>query len=493
MKNGHFLLITPLLFLVFLTAFTGLTGNYKLHAQEEVAPPAKESALESEPAETEDSNEEKSDEATEEETAEEEALEKLREQRSNTIRYGIDTQVIDLLSQLEEEKNGNFTEELKKLFGKTENEKLQRAILQLFETLDDDGIRTEAHELLETHEELSPSVANALIAYLEDRQNEEITKTFFEMRDTPNTGVATRALRAVGNSGDKEYGKKLLDFTDADSFRDELEPTVLVALGKLKAEEASEYIIAIAVDEDEADSLRWHAAEALGELGGDSSFEALQSLLNDDDAYLRAYVILALGGFDREEAKETLMEALRDDFWRVRVNAADALGKLKAEEALDILEYKAFQDPDIRNVRLAALRAIGSIGTTKAFDLLREIYVKPFAPMILRGEAIKILVEKDLAKSRESIEAVLEKEWDQEKSHILDYTCKLLSVTEDSSLMPLYKRMLSHPRDINIMLYGLRGTRLNKLDSLKGQVEKLTEKGYARGVRQLAQAVLDEL
>lgn len=424
---------------------------------------------------------------------EEEKLEKLREQREKTIRYGIDSQVIDLLSTLEEEKNERYNAELKDLFLKTENRKIQTSILGLFDVLKDDGLVKETYQVLQDYDDLDSKTAGTLIAYLEDRQDSDISALFYEMRDAADTAVASRAIQALGESQEKEYGEKLLEFTSADSFRDELEPMVLVALGKLKTKGALDYLEEIVSDEGETASLRWRACEALGELGGDRAFEILTSLLNDEDAYLRAYAVWALGGFDRKEAREALMDALRDNFWRVRVNAAEALGKIKAEDALEILEYKALEDPDIRNVRTAAIRAIGEIDTDGGYDILRGIFTDPAAPASLRMESVKILVEKDLGSSKKSIEEVLDREWDRENSYILDYTCKQLSQKDDQSLAPFYERMLNHKKEINIMIYGLRGIRLNMLGSLQPEVEKLTGKDYPRNIRQLAEAILDEL
>jgi len=88
---------------------------------------------------------------------------------------------------------------------------------------------------------------------------------------------------------------------------------------------------------------------------------------------------------------------------------------------------------------------------------------------------------------------LIEREWDKEKPIMLDYLCKQLSTTRDKSLSDLYRKMLSHPKLINLHLYGLRGIRLNGLSGLKEDVEKLTDKKYARSVRQLAQSVLEQL
>lgn len=423
-----------------------------------------------------------------------EELEALRELREKTIKYGIETQVQELISQLKEEKNERFNEELADLFKKTNNNELQSSILDLFTHLEDDRLKEAAHERLEDFEDLPVNMVNTLITYLEPRQEADITASFFEMRNAPRINLAGRAIRAVGESGDEEYSQKLLDFLDSYDYREGLQSEIIAALGKLGSEKSVDYISEIATDEDLSNSIRWRACQALGDIGGEEAFQVISSLLNDEDPYLRAYAVGALGGFgEKKESVDVLMDALRDQFWRVRVQAAKALEQLKAKEAVDILEYKVRHDPDVKNVRMAALQALAAMDSKEVYDILREMMLDQKIPTILRAESVRILVEKDLSSSLKQITELIETEWEKEKSYILDYTCKQLSSTKDSSLKPLFAKMLSHPKQINILIYGLRGVRLNKIGSLKEEVEKMTGKNYARSVRQLAQAVLDEI
>lgn len=447
------------------------------------------------PAETEkDAAGAKAEKEEEKQEQEKEELEALRELREKTIKYGIETQVQELIAQLKDEKNERFNEELAALFNKTENNDLQASILDHFTHLEDDSLKEAAHARLEEFEDLPIKLVNTIITYLEPRQNEEITASFFEMRNAPRINLASRAIRAVGESGDTEYSQKLLDFLDSYDYREGLQSEIIAALGKLGSEESVDYISGIATDEDLSNSIRWRACQALGDIGGDEAFEVISSLLNDEDPYLRAYAVGALGGFgDKKESVDILMDALRDQFWRVRVQAAKSLEQLKSKEAVDILEYKVYHDPDVKNVRMAALQALAAMDSNEVYDIMRDMMLDQNIPMLLRAESVRILVEKDLSSSLKKITELIETEWDKEKSYILDYTCKQLSTTKDSSLKPLFAKMLSHPKQINILIYGLRGVRLNKIGSLKEEVEKMTGKNYARSVRQLAQAVLDEI
>lgn len=427
------------------------------------------------------------------ESADREKESDIRELRENTILYGIESQVGELIVQLKEEENDRYNKLLADLYMKTSNDNLRTGILDMFTSQKDDALVDYVHGQSEDYEDLSSQLVLSLIGYLTEFQNPDITETFFTLIEARNLETASRAIQAIGKSGREENGARLLELTENEDFREELESSVIQALGQLEYTEAVNYLSDIAEDEDQSNSLRWRACEALGKIGGEQALGTVKKLLNAEDSYLRAYAVGALRGFEGEDTYDILVDALRDDFWRVRVQALEAIGERADSRALDVLEYKVRHDPDVRNVRLAALKAIGAIGTKKGYDILRDLYSNQKVSPILRNEAVRILVENSLTASMKTIEEVIAEEWGKENSLILDYTCKQLSLTESNSLVGLYEKMLTHPKSINIQIYGLRGIRLNRFGSLKAQVEKMTEAPYARSVRQLAESVLSEL
>lgn len=440
-----------------------------------------------------------SDDAAEN-TAEDKAEEKqaeqeqsLKEQRQLTIQFGIDSQLLELITQLKEEKNENYFGPLKELFTKTSNTAIQTAIVDFFASQENDGLVDEAFGRLEDYDNLDTKIVLHLIRYIDEYQNDAITQLFFEMIDDPRVEVASEAINAIGISEQEHYAEQLLEMYNDREFRDALKPALITALGELGDRAAFELLDKIVSDEDESKSLRWRACQALGKIGGEDAFESISSLLNDDDPILRSYAVNSLGYLDQKGTVDILIDALRDSMWRVRVQAAEALGRKQAAEAFEILKYKAQHDPDIRNVRLAAVKAIGELDTGKGYDFLREIYRDARTPAGLRAKAIEILVEDSLSASIDVINEVFDEEWKKDKSYILDYTCKILSTRKSPHLGPLYERMLNHPSHINLLYYGLRGVRLNKFGSLRDEVEELTSNEVSRGVRSLAKSVLDEL
>jgi len=123
---------------------------------------------------------------------------------------------------------------------------------------------------------------------------------------------------------------------------------------------------------DEASSVRWEAAGALGEIGDERAVEPLINALKDEDSDVRwkaAEALVKIG----EPAVEPLIHALKDEDSDVRAAAAMALGKIGDERAVvpltEALEDESYQ------VREAAKKALADIQKQKipGFELIFAI------------------------------------------------------------------------------------------------------------------------
>jgi len=119
---------------------------------------------------------------------------------------------------------------------------------------------------------------------------------------------------------------------------------------------------------DEASSVRWEAAGALGKIG-EPAVEPLINALKDEDSSVRWGAAEALGEIGDERAVEPLINALKDEDSDVRWKAAEALVKI-GEPAVEPLIH-ALKDED-SDVRAAAAMALGKIGDERAVEPLTE-------------------------------------------------------------------------------------------------------------------------
>ena len=93
-------------------------------------------------------------------------------------------------------------------------------------------------------------------------------------------------------------------------------------------EEKGDVTSLISALQDDNATVRWKAAEALGEIGDKRAVEPLISALQDDNATVREDAAWALGEIGDKRAVEPLISALQDWDATVRRNAAEALRKL---------------------------------------------------------------------------------------------------------------------------------------------------------------------
>ena len=118
---------------------------------------------------------------------------------------------------------------------------------------------------------------------------------------------------------------------------------------------------------DEDNSVRFSAAEALGNIG-ELVVSSLIQYLHYEDHLVRSSAAKALGNIGNEAAVMALIQALNDEDNSVRSSAADALGKISNEAAVPALIQALNNEDD--SVRSSAAKALGEIGNEAAVTAL---------------------------------------------------------------------------------------------------------------------------
>jgi HEAT repeat protein len=117
-------------------------------------------------------------------------------------------------------------------------------------------------------------------------------------------------------------------------------------------------------------TVRFYAADALGQMGDLRAVEPLIYALKDEDRIVKEAVARALGELKDLRAVEPLIQTLEDEYSRVRGAAALALGELGDVQAVEPL-IKVLKD-EVWGVRLDAARALAKLGDERAIEHLRE-------------------------------------------------------------------------------------------------------------------------
>lgn len=413
------------------------------------------------------------------------------EERRRTLLYGIDSEISSLLTTLSEEKDDDYNQEIYAYLKSTENPRMKEEVLQFFRERKEDLAVADALAMLTDpdldDEKIQLVALNYVTLFDEGRRGE----LFLEYVDDNSPALSKAAVQALGESGDREAGKRLFELYEEDDIPEVSRSEALKSLGRLQVEEALPLLIELVGDSGEERGRRWAACQALGYYQNEEAYEGLRQALFSDDNYLRSYAVEALGRSEQRESSKLLIQALRDSFWRVRKSAAAALGMKKAEEALDILMYKAERDPE-EPVRREAISALAAIEGRKAEEFLQHFYQDEEKPPHERIFALDGLIEMGLDGSLKVIKEVFEAEWSEEDSYLLEKSCHALSFVELPRLEEFFAMMLQHNEAV-IRMHGLRGIDRNSLSSLRENVEKLIENEVNASVKRRAEGLLEEL
>lgn len=428
---------------------------------------------------------------TENTTEKTEEINSLSEDRRATLKYGINSEVVDVINKLIEEENKDFADDIISILLNSTNSRIVDSGMNYLIKIENNGAKDFANSILLDWENQETEMLSAAIRYLSSFHDESTEEIILPLVENENKILASSALNAIGKCGKNASAEKLLDLLEDDDYDENLKQDILKALGEMKSEIAIDVLIDIMNDVDEEKSWRWIACEALGKIAHSDALPDIKNALNDEDIYLRSYAVKALTNFNDAKVEDTLIQSLRDDFWKVRLSATEALGERKSTKAIEILEYKAEKDPEI-NVKMSAIEALGKIGTEESYEFLRNLYNKSNTSTNIRTKTAQIIIENDLDNSFEKINETIKNEWEKDKSALLNYTCKFLCKEKNEKLSPLLEKMLDH-KDITIKIYGIRGIATNGFANFKDRLEELDNDKTNMSVRKAALDALEKL
>lgn len=145
-------------------------------------------------------------------------------------------------------------------------------------------------------------------------------------------------------------------------------------LGEIGTEDDIEHLTSPLAHADPR--VRRETVRSLAKIGGEDAVMLLQGMVDDADPDVRAAVATALGALGEDRAVKLLLQRLeKEEAENTQVQILRALGGLGDPGAVPAIEKRAvagFFNRPPRPVRIAAYRALASIGTPHAMELLRE-------------------------------------------------------------------------------------------------------------------------
>lgn len=314
-----------------------------------------------------------------------------REKNPDIIKYGLETDISDLLETMTKNKDVRFADNVYDLFEETKSDTIREKSLRYFKAIEDPCVEDFAVEILDDPYDEKKSVVDACFSYIQTVKTLEAIpacKKLLESEAEEYFISSIETLGKIGGAGEAVYLSKYLD--DGDLSLPERQALVR-ALGNLHADETYETLVDLAENEDENSFIRSYSAEAIGEMKNPDAVEVLVNLFESDDPNLRASVIKGLSNFENnEKAGKTIIQGVKDSHQKVRNESISAVKKLNITEADDYLIYRAKNDKE-SSVKKSCYETLAALGTSKGDEyLLSELKNKK------TGDNTKLEISKAL-------------------------------------------------------------------------------------------------
>lgn len=416
------------------------------------------------------------------------------EEWRQTLLYGIKSEILELFPTLIENQETELIPDVIELFESSNDSELLAAAADYLTTVESSDGQARAQELLQAGERTAADLPISLMNYLRDTEAEledETVEALLEIATTGATREADSAVQLLGAS--EEVPSALLVELYQDQFvSGEIRGRILIELGRRGDPDVYDFVSEIIQEGEEAQTtLQRYAIDTLGKLGDPRALPTILSQFDSSDAMTRAYAVNALTSFDTPEANRALVDSLRDDFWRVRVAALETIAEREMTDAAPAVMYKARRDPE-RRVRLEAIKTVAVLDHEEGWELLRERFQEDRTAVDERGAIADELIRHNLEQSMDTILEVMEREWDEENSRLLDTIGRIISQVDDPRIEPIASRYIDHPNFI-LQIYGLRAVASSRLTGLTDIAEARQEEGNHRAVRRAALRALEEI
>ena len=305
-----------------------------------------------------------------EKAAEKDESDKDFENKSNTIKYGVPSEISTLIDELIKNDDPRFSEEIYDVFQVSRNTIIKQKVLNYFKQLEDPCLEDYAVEVLNDPYDEKNDLVKACFQYVSAVKTKEAIPAVLALIESENDSYFNDAIAAIGEIGGPEEAMFLVEYLERDDLSDAQRQTLMRTCGKMHAIQTWDKVVEVAEDEDENLYVRMYAAEALGLMEKKESVPVLTALFSENDPNLRQYVIKGLSHFpDVIEAKQTIMQGIRDEHWRVRQEAIKTAKANNMTDTVPYLIYRAKNDSE-KIIKEEAYATLAAVNTDEANGFL---------------------------------------------------------------------------------------------------------------------------
>lgn len=326
----------------------------------------------------------------------------------NTIKYGLPSEINELLDDLLKNEDPRFTNEIYDLFQVSKNPQIKEKVLRYFTKLEDPCLEDYAVEILIDPYDTKNEIVKAVFQYVSKVKTVEAIEPVVELIKSENEDYFNDAISTIGEIGSEKEAIFLVEFLDRDDLSDAQRQTLMRTCGKMHAIETWDKIVEILENEDENSFVRSYAAEAIGLMKKEESVPILVEHFASTDPNLRQYVIKGLINFpDIVEAKATLLQGIRDEHWKVRQESIRAVKELKLQEAVPYLTYRVEKESE-KVIQNESYSAIAALNSSEGNEFLINQITNKKVSDAKKQKVVEVLLKEGFAGEKEILELAKE-------------------------------------------------------------------------------------
>ena len=396
--------------------------------------------------------------------AEKDESDKDYENKSNTIKYGVPSEISALIDELIKNDDPRFTEEIYDLFQVSRNTVIKQKVLTYFKQLEDPCLEDYAVEVLNDPYDEKNDLVKACFQYVSAVKTKEAIPAVLALIESENDSYFNDAIAAIGEIGGPEEAMFLVEYLERDDLSDAQRQTLMRTCGKMHAIQTWDKVVEVAEDEDENLYVRMYAAEALGLMEKKESVPVLTALFSENDPNLRQYVIKGLSHFpDVIEAKQTIMQGIRDEHWRVRQEAIKTAKANNMTDTVPYLIYRAKNDSE-KIIKEEAYATLAAVNTDEANEfLISQLQEKKLGDGT-KKKIVEVLLKEGHAGEKEILELAEECLKDDKRKDLRYGIGKELAKYENTAYDEICIKYLSS-KDSTTQSLGLDIYKTNKFSS----------------------------
>ncbi|MBR3543082.1 MAG: HEAT repeat domain-containing protein [Treponema sp.] len=313
------------------------------------------------------------------------------QKRRDTIKYGIEPELNELVKKLIENDDPRYSDELYDLFQETKSPAVRERILEYFTKFEDPCLEDYAVTILNDPYDERASTVEQAFKYAAALKTKAAIPAVVTLLESENESYFTPALTTLGELGGEAEAEYLVQFLDRSDLTTAQRQALMKVLGKINASQTWDALVEIAQDDGENIFVRAYAAEAIGAMKKPESVEILSKLYEEQDPTLRCYAVKGLAYFETKEAASVVVQAIKDSQYKVRLDAIDAASKMKLKDSIPYIIHRAKSDPEA-SVKKKAYEKLAAFGEAEADKfLVGQIEDKKTSDAVKRQSAEALL------------------------------------------------------------------------------------------------------